>query len=252
VRLEVRADVTVDAFRLDVDLVLDGGSTVALLGPNGAGKTTTLRVIAGLLPIDHGRVGIERGGVSEVWDEPSRRVLVGPDRRAVALMFQDYRLFPTMTVLENVAFGLRARGARAVEARSTASAWLERVGLLQLAAERTDRLSGGEAQRVALARALATDPAVLLLDEPLAALDVGTRAEVRSDLAGFLRAFAGVSVLVTHDPAEARLLADRVVVLEGGRVVQQGTMDEIAAAPSSQYVERLVSGTPSVGGTRDD
>lgn len=243
----MRADVAVDAFRLEIDLGLEGGATVALLGPNGAGKTTALRVIAGLVPVDHGSVVLERDGTAEVWDDADRKVLVRPERRAVAVMFQDYRLFPTMSVLENVAFGLRARGRKPSDAREAAAMWLARVGLADRAQERTDRLSGGEAQRVALARALATDPAVLLLDEPLAALDVGTRAEVRADLAQFLGDFSGVSVLVTHDPAEARLLADRVVVLEGGRVVQQGTMDEIAAAPASQYVERLVAGGAATG-----
>lgn len=247
-RLAVRAEVAVDAFRLDIDLVLDGGATVALLGPNGAGKTTALRVIAGLVPVDRGSVTLERNEVVEVWDDADRKVLVRPEHRAVAVMFQDYRLFPTMTVLENVAFGLRARGQKANDARAVAAAWLGRVGLADRSQERTDRLSGGESQRVALARALATEPAVLLLDEPLAALDVGSRAEVRADLAQFLGSFAGISVLVTHDPAEARLLADRVVVLEGGRVVQQGTMDEIATAPASQYVERLVAGGATAGG----
>ena len=155
-------------------------------------------------------------------------------------MFQDYLLFANLTALENVAFGLRARGVAKNEARARASAWLERIGLADHAGHRPRQLSGGQAQRVALARALATEPRLLLLDEPLAALDVGTRSEVRRDLRRHLTTFDGVRLLVTHDPVDAYALADRVIILEAGRIVQAGTLAEIAAKPRSRYIADLV------------
>ena len=227
---------TVGTFRLDVELTIEDGETVAVLGPNGSGKTTLFRCLAGLLPIDGGR--IELDGVA--LDDPARDVFVRPERRPVAVVFQDYLLFPNLTALENVAFGLRARGIAKHEARDRAEGWLERVGLADHAHHRPRALSGGQAQRVALARALATEPRLLLLDEPLAALDAGTRSDVRRDLRRHLATFAGVRILVTHDPVDAYALADRVVILEAGRVVQTGTFDDVTAHPRSRYVADLV------------
>jgi molybdate transport system ATP-binding protein len=155
-------------------------------------------------------------------------------------VFQDYLLFPHLSALENVAFGLRTRGLAKAEARHRAAAWLERVGLAAHAGSRPRALSGGQAQRVALARAMVSDPRLLLLDEPLAALDAATRTEVRRDLRRHLASFDGTRLLVTHDPLEAIALADRLVVLEAGRVTQTGTPAEVSAQPRSRYVAELV------------
>jgi molybdate transport system ATP-binding protein len=156
------------------------------------------------------------------------------------VVFQDYLLFPHLTAIDNVAFGLRSRGVKRATARQRASVWLDRVGLGDYASARPDHLSGGQAQRVALARALITEPRLLLLDEPLAALDATTRASTRRDLRRHLADYDGVRVIVTHDPIEAAALADRLVVLEAGRVVQTGTSAEISAHPRSAYVADLV------------
>jgi molybdate transport system ATP-binding protein len=156
------------------------------------------------------------------------------------MVFQDYLLFPHLSAADNVAFGLRAAGVRKGAARQQALRWLDRMGLAELSDARPARLSGGQAQRVALARALATSPRLLLLDEPLAALDAGTRITVRSDLRRHLTAYPGCTVLVTHDPLDAMVLADQLVVLEQGRVVQSGPPGEVARAPRTEYVARLV------------
>jgi molybdate transport system ATP-binding protein len=155
-------------------------------------------------------------------------------------VFQDYLLFPHLSALENVAFGLRTRGLSHAEARTRAAHWLARVGLAELGGRRPGQLSGGQAQRAALARALAPDPSVLLLDEPLSALDARTRLTVRAELRRHLADFGGSTVLVSHDPVDAMALADRVVVLEDGRVVQEGTPAEVARRPRTDYVARLV------------
>jgi molybdate transport system ATP-binding protein len=207
---------------------------LAVLGPNGAGKSTLLRVLAGLLPPDTGRVTVD----GDVWDDDG--VHVPPHRRRVGMVFQDYLLFPHLTALENVAFGLRTRGVRHPEARRRAADWLARKQLAEKAAVKPAQLSGGEAQRVALARALATDPELLLLDEPFAAFDVQHRAEGRRLLAAVVDTTDAARVLVTHDPVDALTLADRIVILEAGRVVQSGTPDEIVALPRSAYVADLV------------
>jgi molybdate transport system ATP-binding protein len=233
VTLAARVDVRVGQFHLDVDLDASA-EIVGVVGPNGAGKSTLLRALAGLLPIDRGRIAVD----GTVLDDPAAAVFVAPERRAAGVVFQDYALFPHLSALDNVAFGLRRFGRK--EARRRARGWLDRMGVAEHAAARPAALSGGQAQRVALARALATEPALLLLDEPLAALDAQTRAAVRRDLRGHLDAFTGVRLLVTHDPLDALTLADRIVVLEGGRVVQSGRSEEVAARPRTPYVAELV------------
>jgi len=231
------------AFRLDLgdlhlDLSLDiaAGEVVALLGPNGAGKTTVLRALAGLQGIDTGRLTV----AGDVVDDPEAGVFRPAERRPVGVVFQDYLLFPHLTVLENVAFGPRSRGTAKGEARSEARRWLDRVGIADLADAKPRAISGGQAQRTALARALATSPELLLLDEPLAALDAGTRATVRRDLRRYLDDFGGATVLVTHDALDAIALADRVVILEAGAVTQAGTIDEITTRPRTSYVADLI------------
>jgi molybdate transport system ATP-binding protein len=221
---------------LDVELAVTDGEVVALLGPNGAGKSTVLRCLAGLIAIDRGRIELD----GDVLDDAAVGTFVAPERREVGVVFQDYLLFAHLTALENVAFGLRARGVGKAEARRQAGEWLERVGLGEHARHRPRALSGGQAQRVALARALVTQPRMLLLDEPLAALDAGTRGDVRRDLRKHLDSFGGCTLVVTHDPVDAYALADRVIVLEAGRVSQQGTLAEVTAQPRSRYVAELV------------
>ena len=233
-------------FHLDVELAVEPGEVVALLGPNGAGKSTAFRCLAGLLPLDDGCIELD----DQPLDDPGRGVFVPADRRPVAVVFQDYLLFPNLSALENVAFGLRARGVSRHDARQTAAAWLERVGLADHSGHRPGALSGGQAQRVALARALATEPRLLLLDEPLAALDAGARSDVRRDLRRHLTTFEGVRLLVTHDPVDAYALADRVVILEAGRVAQTGTLLEVTARPRSRYIADLV-GVNLLSGTAD-
>jgi molybdate transport system ATP-binding protein len=234
----LRAHIVVARGPLSLDVWLNAapGEVVALLGPNGAGKTTILRCLAGLLAIERGSIEVD----GTVMDDPSAGMFVQSEQRSCGVMFQQYLLFPHMTVLENVAFGLRARGVDKARAHEQARLWLGRVGSEGMDKSRPDELSGGQAQRVALARALASEPKLLLLDEPLAALDAGTRVEVRRELRRHLSGFAGSAVLVTHDPVDAYTLADRVVIVEHGQVVQDGTFVEIAAHPRSPYVAELV------------
>ncbi len=223
-------------WKLDVELSVPAGGVLALLGPNGAGKSTALAVLAGLEPSTAGHI---RVGAS-VWEDPSTGVRLAAEQRSLGVVFQDYLLFPTMTARDNVAFGLRAKGWDKPAARVAADEWLARVGLSEHAGHRPAQLSGGQAQRVALARALAGTPDLLLLDEPLAALDAGTRMSVRSDLRRHLGEFAGATVLVTHDPLDALILADQVAVIEAGRIVQTGTPQEITRQPRTRYVAQLV------------
>jgi molybdate transport system ATP-binding protein len=223
-------------FDLDADVTASPGEVLAVVGPNGSGKTTLLRCLAGLEHLTGGHVRLG----PDVLDEPAARVFVPADRRPVGVVFQDYLLFPHLSVLDNVAFGPRSRGEGRTASRRTAQPWVDRVGLHEYGRRRPGVLSGGQAQRVALARALASSPGLLLLDEPLSALDAGTRAEVRTDLRAHLTSFAAPSLVVTHDALEAMVLADSLVVLEGGRVVQRGTPAEVARRPATPYVARLL------------
>ena len=235
---ELRLDVAVALrhFRLEVALAV-GAETVALVGPSGAGKSTVLRAVAGLAPHP------ERGTVTlgdETWLSTADRVQLDPDRRAVGLVFQEYALFPHMTVRQNVAYGGKAR----------ADELLARFRIDHLAGAKPGRLSGGERQRVALARALARDPRVLLLDEPLSALDAQTRGSVRQELHGLLRELRLPTILVTHDFTDAAILADRIGVVSEGRLVQLGTADEILARPASPFVASLTGANVLAGTAR--
>ncbi|MGI8754495.1 MAG: sulfate/molybdate ABC transporter ATP-binding protein [Acidimicrobiales bacterium] len=244
--LDAHLDVTLGAFHLDVALTAEPASVTAVLGPNGAGKTTVLRTLAGTVALDRGT--IQLGG--RVLDDPAARVFAPPERRRVALVHQDLLLFPHLSALDNVAFGLRCTGTSRAEARRLASAWLGRAGLADQCDARPRTLSGGQAQRVALARSLVTNPDLLLLDEPLAALDAGTRTTTRRDLRRFLDDTACPTILVTHDPLDALTLADRVLVLENGRVTQEGAIAEVTARPRTRYVADLLGTNLLVGAGR--
>lgn len=223
------------AFDLELTLAV-GDETLALVGPSGAGKSTLLRAVAGLERPDRGRIALD----GEVWLDTDRGVDVPPERRSVGLVFQEYALFPHLSVRRNVAFG----GASTAEVDE----FLERFGIAALAAARPDAISGGERQRVALARALARRPRVLLLDEPLSALDAHTRSAVRGELRGLLAGLGLPVVLVTHDFEDAATLADRVGVLVEGRLLQLGTPAELVAAPVDPFVARF-TGANLVRGT---
>ncbi|WP_104178894.1 sulfate/molybdate ABC transporter ATP-binding protein [Arthrobacter sp. B0490] len=219
----------------DVSFELAPGETLAVLGPNGAGKSTLLNLIAGLLAPTSGRAELDG---SILFDAGAgRRVLTEPRRRGVSLLAQEALLFPHLTALENVAFGPRSRGEHRAAARSRALQWLGRVGVEELARRRPAELSGGQAQRVAIARALAADPALLLLDEPLAALDVAVAPSVRALLRDVL--VERSAVIVTHDPLDAFLLADRVLILDGGRIVESGATADVLTRPVTAFGARL-------------
>jgi len=228
--------VTVGGFSLALDLAVPVGEVVAVIGPNGAGKTTLLRALAGLVPLDAGRVTL----AGRVLDDAASGVRLPPQQRHVAVVFQDVRLFPRLDVRDNVAFGPRARGVPRREARAVAERHLADVGLAASSRRSTEGLSGGEAQRVGLARALATDPSLLLLDEPLAAVDVAARDGLRTVIAERLSQLGRPALVVTHEPADALVLARRIVVLEGGRVVQDASADEVRARPASGWVARML------------
>jgi molybdate transport system ATP-binding protein len=232
------ADIRLRLDRLNLDAVLSvqAGEVVALLGPNGAGKSTVLRALAGLLRLDGGKVELD----GTVLEEPARHTRVAPEKRPIGLMFQDYLLFPHLSAVENVAFGLRARGVDKRVARERAAAALERLGVAKVAEARPGNMSGGQQQRVAMARAMVTEPKLLLLDEPLAALDVSTKTDVRRQLRATLRESQAANVMVTHDLLDAVALADRMFVIEDGGIAQSGTPAEVTARPKSRYVADLV------------
>ena len=235
VQLRFDLSVPLRSFRLELALEV-GRETVALVGPSGAGKTTVLRALAGLRRPERGR--IELGG--ETWLDVANGIDRAPEERRVGFVFQDYALFPHLTVAENVAFGGRARAAEL----------LDRFHLGHLAGARPGELSGGERQRVALARALARDPGLLLLDEPLAALDAETRARVRGELHELLRGFDLPTLLVTHDFEDAAALAGRVGVLVEGELLQLGSPAELVSAPGDPFVARFAGGNVLWGHAR--
>jgi molybdate transport system ATP-binding protein len=227
--LELMARDRLREMELDVELRVEGRGGAAIVGPSGAGKSTLLRIVAGLRRPDRGRVLVGQ----EVWLDSGRGINLSPEERACGFMFQDYALFPHLSAWRNVAFGLpgdrRRRRRRALEQ-------LERFGVESLADARPASLSGGERQRVALARSLARDPSLLLLDEPLSALDTRTRAHAGRELVAALGGTGAVAIVVTHDFSEAALLADQIFVMDEGHIVQQGTAAELSARPASAFV----------------
>ena len=241
--LEADLAVRRGSFRLELKLSIPAGQTVALLGPNGSGKSTAVAALAGLLPIDAGRITLS----GRTLDDPEKGVFVPPEDRKVGVVFQDYLLFPHLSALENVAFGLKSRGIGGEAAMTAAVSWMGQLGLGDLAKQKPRQLSGGQAQRVALARALVIEPDLLLLDEPLSALDVTTRAELRRMLDEHLEQFAGPRLLITHDPTEAFLLADEIHVLEDGTVTQVGSADDIRLRPETPYAADLAGSNLLLG-----
>jgi molybdate transport system ATP-binding protein len=222
--------------KVQADLSSLEGEIVAIVGPNGAGKSTLVSGLAGLTPLAGGKVVVD----GRVWEDAASRVRLRPQRRSVGVMFQHLALFENMSVLENVAYGPRSVHTNKAKARKDAHATLEKLGAANLTHTPVGELSGGQAQKVALARALSMQPDVLLLDEPTSKLDVASRAEVRRSLSGALQDFAGVSLLVTHQPVEALALATRVIVLEEGTVTQQGAPTELQLRPRTSYVAQFV------------
>jgi molybdate transport system ATP-binding protein len=242
--LRVEAATRVGALDLDVTLAVAAGECLALAGPSGAGKTTILRVAAGLLRPAQGLVEAD----GETWLDTERGIDIPPERRRCGYVFQDYALFPHLSAWQNVAYPLRGVSRR--ERRARAQELLERFGLGDHAEARPQTLSGGERQRVALARMLARSPGVLLLDEPLSALDARTRASASRELAAVLNDVRVPALLVTHDFAEAAQLGDRVGVIDAGRIVQEGTPTELAAAPRSAFVADFTGAVVLTGTAR--
>ena len=223
----------------DISLSVADGRLLAILGPSGCGKSTLLNIAAGLVAPDAG----------EVWIGGENRTATAPERRRVALMFQDYALLPHLNVWQNVAFGLKMQGVGKQEAQSRAEAALAAVGLAAESRRRVDALSGGEQQRVAVARALVVQPQALLLDEPFSSLDSGLRQQLRTQTLAQIRAQNIPAVMVTHDPEEAFALADHLALMQGGRIVQYGTPDEILQRPADAWAARLI-GAPNTDGQR--
>ena len=218
--MKAAVSVVRSGFTVSLSLDVEPGQTLALLGPNGAGKSTVLQALAGL---------VDSTGSITVGD---RRIdELEPEHRRIGYVFQDYLLFPHLTVLENVAFGA---------SRAIAHEWMDRLGIADLGSRRPPQLSGGQAQRVALARALATSPDLLLLDEPLAALDVSIRDDVRAELASYLRSVEVPTIVVTHSFEDVAALADHVIVIEHGVATQRATVRDLVRDPATPYIERLV------------
>jgi molybdate transport system ATP-binding protein len=244
--LELSATVTGRA--VDLDLSVDDHEIVAVLGSNGSGKSTLLSVIAGLLRPDRGQATLAGRELFNLGAAAASAVWVAPHARGVALLAQEPLLFPHLSVLDNVAFGPRSAGQSRKNARDMARLWLAELGATELAGRRPAELSGGQAQRIAVARALAADPDLLLLDEPMAALDVAVAPAMRQMLRRVLDGRA--AIIVTHDILDALLLADRVVVMEGGRIVEDGPTAQVLSRPRSEFAARI-AGLNMVRGTLD-
>ena len=225
-----------DTFRVEVSLKVDAGHTFVLVGESGAGKTTILNILSGLLHPDHGRIQLE----DEVLFDGNQDLRLPASKRSVGYVFQDYVLFPHLSVFENVAFGLRAQGITPGDVRRETNAILQLLGIEDLAPRKTARLSGGQQQRVALARALILKPRLLLLDEPLSAIDLQTRRQVRSELRRVLQNLPCITLFVTHNPFEAMVFGAQVGVVDHGKLVQVGDRDELLRRPRSRYVAELM------------
>jgi molybdate transport system ATP-binding protein len=230
--LHVQVGKRLGSFTLEAALEVPEAGVIVVVGESGSGKSTLLRLVAGLLTPDRGRVTLG----ARVLDDVAAGLHVPARERPVGYVPQDYALFPHLSVRDNIAFGLRARGDRGQATRARVDQALERLGVAPLATRRPHQLSGGQQQRVALARALALEPEILLLDEPLAALDLPTRRTVRAELRRLLGGLSCVSVFVTHSPAEALAFGERIAVLEAGRVTQQGPREELLHRPRTRYV----------------
>ena len=234
--LKVKLDTHLNTFHLDLGFSAEVGKTTVLLGESGAGKSTVLRLMAGLLHPERGHISLE----DTTYFDSERHIVVPPQERPFGYVFQDYILFPHLNVFENVAFGLRAQHLPHHVIRRRVGEALEQVHLPGLDQRRATQLSGGQQQRVAIARALALQPQLLLLDEPLAALDIQTRREVRQQLRHILANIGITTILVTHQYLEALLFGQSILVLDAGRIIQQGSQHDLLLYPRSSYVAELV------------
>jgi molybdate transport system ATP-binding protein len=234
--LSVQVDKQLGAFRLEAAMEVGDRSVMVLVGESGSGKTTLLRLLAGLTHPDHGRIEVD--GVR--WFDGGAGVSMPAMERAVGYVAQDYALFPHLSAAENVAFGLRAQGMATSTIHSLVAVALDRLGIGTLAPRRPLELSGGQQQRVAIARAIVLEPRLLLLDEPLSALDVQTRRAIRAELRRLLAELPCTTLYVTHSPAEALAFGERITVLEGGRITQSGTREDLMRHPRSSYVAEFL------------
>ncbi|WP_137722905.1 sulfate/molybdate ABC transporter ATP-binding protein [Prescottella subtropica] len=239
----LEVSVRVESRDVTLDVAVTPGEVLAVLGPNGAGKSTLLDVVAGLLVPDTGRVVLD----DRVLTDTAEDVAVPPYRRSIGLLAQEPLLFPHLTVRENVAFGPRSAGRGRSEAYAAADRWLGEVDATDLAGRRPRKLSGGQAQRVAVARALAAEPALLLFDEPMAALDVAAAPAVRALLRRVLRGGGRTAIVVTHDVLDALALADRAIVVDGGRIVEDGPVERVLSRPRSAFAARIAGVNLLVG-----
>src|SRR6266496_6095422 len=234
--LNVALETSLNTFHLSLSFAAEVGKTTVLLGESGSGKTTVLRLLAGLLSPQSGHIALDE----VVYFDGESHIAVPPQERPFGYVFQDYVLFPHLNVFENVAFGLRAQHLSRQITRQRVGEALEQVHLTGLDQRRATQLSGGQQQRVAIARALALQPQLLLLDEPLAALDVQTRREVRQELRHILANIGITTVLVTHQYLEALLFGQSILVLDSGQIIQQGSQQDLLLHPRSAYVAELV------------